>query len=163
MSFLDLDEKLVQILAAVELTVTPLTDFKDFDFPAVTVGIVEGGVGNSEHQEISRRLRERSQILVAWGDCAVFGGVNTLRNWIPTDEVMRYGYCETAGTVNSVLPVHEDLPALLDQVLPLDRLVAVDVYVPGCPPAPEAIGHTLTEILQGRMVVALPREKLHFD
>ena len=163
MSFLDLDEKLLQILAAVELTVTPITDFKDFDFPEVTVGIIEGGVGNIEHGEITHKLRERSQILVAWGDCAVFGGVNTLRNWIPKEEVMRYGYGETASTVNSVLPIHEDLPALLDQVLPVDRLVPVDVYVPGCPPAPETIAHSLSEILQGRMVVVLPREKLHFD
>ena len=85
MSFLDLDEKLVDILNKIDLTVTPITDFKDYEFPEVDVGIIEGGIGNQEALEIARHLRERSRILVAWGDCAVFGGINTLRNWIPKE------------------------------------------------------------------------------
>ena len=164
MSFLDLDEKLLEVLAAVELTVTPITDFKDFDFPKdLTVGIIEGGIGNTEQEEIAHKLREHAKILIAWGDCAVFGGVNTLRNWIPKDEMLRYGYIESASTVGGVLPIHEELPPLLDQVLPVDQVVPVDVYVPGCPPSPEAIAHALIEILQGRMPVVLPTQVMHFD
>ncbi|MBN1106408.1 MAG: NADP oxidoreductase [Deltaproteobacteria bacterium] len=162
MSFLDLDEDLLDILPLVELTVTPITDFKDYDFPEVEVGIIEGAIGNEEQMELAHRLRRQCKVLVAWGDCAVFGGVNTLRNWIPTEEVLRRGYVDTESTVEGVIPLHEDLPPLLDQVLPVNQVVTVDVYVPGCPPSPEAIAYTLTQILQGRLPV-LPAEMMHYD
>ncbi len=162
MSLLDLDESLVDILNQVELTVSPLTDIKDFAFHDIDVGIVEGGIGNIEHREVARKLRKHSKILAAWGDCAVFGGINTLRNGIPTAEVLKYGFIESQSTVDGRMPIHEELPALLDHVLPLDYVVPVDVYVPGCPPAPEALAYSLTEILAGRIPV-IPADMIHFD
>ena len=104
MSFLDLDEDLVSILSKVELTFSPITDFKDYAFPELDVGIIEGGIGNEEHLEVAHKLRKHCKILVAWGDCAVFGGVNTLRNWIPKAEVLRRGYVETESTVRRCDP-----------------------------------------------------------
>lgn len=162
MSFLDLDEDLADILSKVELTITPITDFKGFKFPKVDLGIVEGGIGNEEQLEIAHRLRNNCKILMAWGDCAVFGGINTLRNHIPVNEVLRRGFVETESTINGVIPIHEDLPPLLSKVLSVNQVVPVDVYIPGCPPSPEAIAYALKEILQGRLPV-LPSEMIHFD
>jgi NAD-reducing hydrogenase small subunit len=162
MSFLDLDEALVDILSKVELTVSPVTDFKDYAFPQIEVGIVEGGVGNEENREVIEHLRGRCRFLIACGDCAVFGGINTLRNWLPKDEILRCGYVETAGTVNGIIPTHEDIPQLLDKVLPVNAVVAVDGYIPGCPPAPEALADCLKELLAGRLPV-LPADMMHFD
>jgi len=66
MSFLDLDEALLDILSAVDLTVTPITDFKNYDFKQVDVGIIEGGIGNEEQVEIAEKLRKSCKILIAW-------------------------------------------------------------------------------------------------
>ena len=162
MSFLDMDENLLNIFSRVELTDSPIMDFKDFNFQDVSLGIIEGGIANEEQVEIAKKLREKSKILMGWGDCAVFGGINTLRNAFSTQEILQRGYIETESTVNGAIPVHESLPVLLEKALPVNRFVTVDVYVPGCPPSPDAIAYCLNEILQGRMPV-LPTDMMHFD
>ena len=84
MSFLDIDERIVQLLQRVRLTSTPITDLKHPDAEGVDVGILEGAVANSATEEVARRMRQRCKILIALGDCAVFGGVPTMRNAVST-------------------------------------------------------------------------------
>jgi NAD-reducing hydrogenase small subunit len=162
MSFLDLDEDLLGVLNAVELTVSPVTDFKNYDFGRVTLGIVEGAVANSEHLEIVEKLRRSCEVLMAWGDCAVFGGINRLRDNIAVADLLRIGFVETAGTVAGAPPADSKLPALLPRVKAVNEVVRVESYVPGCPPSPEAIAHAILEVLGGRPPI-LPRRLLQYD
>ena len=162
MSFLDLDEGLLDVLSAVDLTHTPITDFKDYDFPEAVLGIIEGAAGNEEQVEILHKMRAKCTLLMAWGDCAVFGGINAMRNHIDVETLLRRGYVETESTVDGVVPDDPELPRLLPKVLAVNEVVDIDVYVPGCPPSPEAIAYALQEILQGR-TPTLPADIMHFD
>jgi NAD-reducing hydrogenase small subunit len=164
MSFLDIDERIVNLLSQVELTASPVTDIKDI--PEVTLGIIDGGIGNEEELHIAQDLRSKCKILMVIGDCAVFGGINTMRNSLTVEEVLKGGYADgaTPTTVNpsGKLP-GENIPKLLQQANAVDRYVKVDVYVPGCPPDADAIYFALSEILAGRVPVKIPAAMTRYD
>jgi NAD-reducing hydrogenase small subunit len=78
MSFLDLDERLAELAGKVELLASPITDFKEFQEADIT--LVEGAVANVENLEQIRLVRDRTKILISFGDCAVTGNVTAMRN-----------------------------------------------------------------------------------
>jgi NAD-reducing hydrogenase small subunit len=149
MSLLDIDERIVTLLGLVTLTSTPITDLKHPAKSGVTVGILEGGVNNSTSEEVAKTMRERAKILIALGDCAVFGGVPTMRNAVGIDVALQRAYVETESTIDGKIPQHEDL-AVMQPCRALDQVVPVDVYLPGCPPSADTIFFALTELLAGR-------------
>lgn len=151
MSFLDIDERIVEFFKHVELTSSPITDLKHPPESGVDVGILTGGIGNLDEEEEAKLMRSRCKILIAMGDCAVTGGICTMRNFFDTQEVLRRAYIETESTVDGEIPQHEDLPPLTDKVVGVGDVVPVDIYLPGCPPSADAIWFVLTELLAGRM------------
>ena len=160
MSFLDLDEALIGLADAIEITTSPITDFKEFS--PVDVGIIEGAISNTHDEEVAKDLRANCKILMVWGDCACFGGICAMRNLFTKEEVLRRYYIETESTIDGKIPSSEDLPQLFEQVKPVNQVVKVDCYVPGCPPSAKAIHYALAELLEGRIPV-LPSEIMRFD
>lgn len=160
MSFLDIDEAIIELAKQVEFTRSPITDIKEFT--PVDVGIVEGAVSTTSDEEVLRKLRDNCKILMAWGDCACFGGICAMRNLFTKEDVLRRYYIETESTREGRIPSSEDIPSLFEQVRPLNQVVKVDCYVPGCPPDSKAIQYALSELLQGRIPV-LPSEMMRFD
>jgi NAD-reducing hydrogenase small subunit len=160
MSFLDIDEAIIDLANVVEFTRTPITDIKEF--PEVDVGIVEGSVGNTEEEETLKELRAHCKILMAWGDCACFGGVCAMRSSLDKEDVLKRAYIDTESTQDGKIPGPPGVPALLDQVKPVSHVVKVDCFVPGCPPEAKAILYGLNELLAGRIPV-LPSEMMRFD
>src|SRR5512141_2161527 len=79
MSFLDLNERLLDLAEAVDLVYSPSADVKEFP-KDVDVTLVEGAVANTDHLELAEKIRENSKIVVSFGDCAVTGNVTSLRN-----------------------------------------------------------------------------------
>jgi len=151
MSFLDIDEKIVELLQHIELSSSPLTDIKHPPKEGVDIGILTGGIGNEEAIAEAKLMRERCNLLIALGDCAVTGGICTMRNFFDKEEVLRRGYIETESTVAGEIPRHEDLTPLTDRVTGIDDVVTVDIYIPGCPPSADVIWYVLSELLAGRM------------
>lgn len=146
MSFLDLDERLIELGEHIELVYSPLVDFKEF--PAdVDVCLVEGAVSSEEDLHKIKILRQRSKILLAFGDCAVTTNVPGMRNAFGPAAVLSRGYLENA-TLNQAIP-DETIPRLLPKALPVHQVVHVDYFLPGCPPSADLIWQVVNELLAG--------------
>jgi NAD-reducing hydrogenase small subunit len=153
MSLLDMDERIVKIVELVDLRATPITDLKEPDASGVDVGILEGGINNTSNEEVAHRMRKRCKILVALGDCAVFGGVPAMRNFFTIEESLRRAYVETESTDSEgKIPDDPEL-AVPTRVRALSEVVPVDIFVPGCPPDADVIYFVLSELAQGRIPV----------
>ena len=143
MSFLDLDERLLDVAARAELVYSPLVDRKDYP-EGVDLCLVEGAVASDEDLEKIRLIRSRTRLLVAFGDCAVTANVPGLRNPYGPEPLLERAYVENVAE-NPGVP--QGVPRLLPQALPVHRVVDVDVFLPGCPPSADVIYETLLELL----------------
>jgi NAD-reducing hydrogenase small subunit len=68
MSFLDIDERLFELLEYIEFDRSPLTDIKEVS-PDCDIGIIEGGLCNAENVHVLREFRKNCKVLVAIGAC----------------------------------------------------------------------------------------------
>jgi NAD-reducing hydrogenase small subunit len=148
MSFLDLDERLLDLAELVDICYTPIADIKEFP-EEVDIALVEGAVANEDHLRDLKLIRERTRILVAFGDCAITGNVTAMRNLFSVDHVLQRAYSE--ATVVSGLPFGNGIvPKLLDRVLRVPDVVTVDHFLPGCPPSAGVIHDFLLSLLSGK-------------
>jgi len=148
MSFLDQDEKLVDLAKKITLVYSPIADVKEFP-ENVDVTLIEGAVANEEQLHMLKTVRERTKILISLGDCAVTGNVTALRNsWTDSDHAVLERAYKDPADLNAAIP--NAVPKLLIKARPLHEVVKVDYFIPGCPPSADIINYVLTELLAGR-------------
>lgn len=156
MSFLDIDERLLELADSIDLVYSPLVDHKQFP-EYVDMTLVEGSVSSSDDLAKIKKVRAHTGTLIALGDCAVTGNVPALRNSLGAEAVLRRANLDD-GLLNPTLP-GSDIPRLLTKVLPVQAAVPVDVFIPGCPPSAETILYVITELLAGRTPDISPRTR----
>ena len=147
MSFLDLDERLLDLTSQMDLVYSPLVDHKDFP-DQVDVTLVEGSVSSEGDLEKILKVRAHTKLLVSLGDCAVTGNLPSMRNPFGVDAVLQRAYLDPT-LFQPVIP-DQVVPKLLDVVRPVHAVVKVDLFVPGCPPSADTIYYFLSEVLAGR-------------
>lgn len=149
MSFLDLDEVLIDISDKIDLVYSPIADVKEFP-ENVDVTLVEGAICNEDNLELIHTVRERTKVLVSFGDCAVTGNVPAMRNPLGApDSILQQIYVEAADLHGQHITDNSVCPRLLRTVTPVHSAVPVDVYLPGCPPSPEVIAEAMMALLSG--------------
>lgn len=161
-SFLDIDERLFDLVELVTFDRSPLTDIKHCG--PCDIGLIEGGVCNAENIHVLREFRENCTVLVAIGACAINGGLPAQRNHLDLEDVL-IGVYRTGHALDrehAQVPNDVELPLLLDKVRPIREVVHVDYFLDGCPPSGDAIWKFLTDLLAGE-TPSLPYPLRHFD
>lgn len=160
MSILDIDERLFELLEHVEFDRSPINDIKQVG--PCDLGLIEGGLCNSENVEVLRAFRKQCRILVSVGACAINGGLPAQRNPIPLSVILDEIYLGEAGLAHGVIPNDPELPLPLNKVHPLHEVVKIDYFLPGCPPSAELIWTFLSDLIAGREPEFGPKS-LHYD
>ncbi|MHB1460314.1 MAG: NADH-quinone oxidoreductase subunit B family protein [Armatimonadota bacterium] len=148
MSFLDIDERLLEIAPLIDLVYSPLVDIKEYP-DEVDVCLVEGAISSDEDEEKIKKIRAHTKIVISYGDCAVTSNIPGMRNSFKIEELMSRAYIENAIAQQQI--PGERIPHLLPHCRPVGEVVKVDFHLPGCPPPADLIFHVLSELLAGRI------------
>jgi NAD-reducing hydrogenase small subunit len=163
MSFLDMDEFLIDLAEKVDIVFSPIVDVKEYP-EGVDVCLVEGAVCNRDNLEQLLKIRQRTKVIISFGDCAVTGNVSAIRNQLGlsnAENVLQCAYIDNAP--DNVRLAHKDgiLPELLAHVRPVHEVVPVEAYLPGCPPSATRI-RAIVENALAALPLALKGEQLRF-
>lgn len=161
MSLIDIDERILDLIELIEFDKSPINDIKTFTRP-VDIGIVEGGISNSENAEFLHLFRKNCKILIAVGECALTGGIPKMRNVVPLKECFEEAYLNGPSVVDGVIPNDPELPVIFDKVYPCHEVVKIDYFLPGCPPSADVFWAALTALLNGQEP-SLPYECVKYD
>ena len=171
-SVLDVHEKLFDVVAAADLVFWPIaldTKYKDVEnMPdgSIDITLFNGAIRNSENELMAVMLRQKSKLLVAYGSCSHLGGIPGLGNMSSRAGIFRRVYEESESTENpdkiyprpeyTIPQGHLELPRFYNDVLPLNKVVCVDYYIPGCPPQTERLLEVFKAVASG---AALPAKE----
>ncbi len=150
MSFLDMDERLIELADKISLVYSPFMDAKEFPV-SVDITLVEGAVANDEQVELAKIIRRSSRIVVSFGDCAVTGNVTAMRNPHSLQSVLERSYVELADLNPQVPREHNTIAELMVTAKPLHEIIHVDAFIHGCPPTADQIWFAMNELLQNRL------------
>ena len=173
-SLLEIGPHLLELVAGADVVFWPCAaDFKYHHVVGYPDGYIDlclfnGSVRNSEQERLARLLRQKSKTLVAYGACAISGGIPALANLATPDEVFARSYtdCPSVDNPDGVLPQPEtdspvgelEIPHFYPQVLRLSDVVEVDYLIPGCPPQATRVWEVCQAFLSGSLPARAPAQ-----
>ncbi|OGW33136.1 MAG: oxidoreductase [Nitrospirae bacterium GWC2_42_7] len=165
-ALVNLNEKILDLDAAFDIVFCPcLLDTKKKDIEAlpdedITITFFNGAIRTEENKEMAHLMRRKSKLLIAFGSCAHEGCIPGLSNLSTAKEHFKAIYIDNQSVDNpaGILPQPETkmpegtlhLPRFFERVKPLSQEVAVDYFIPGCPPEPHQIWSVIDSVIQGR-------------
>lgn len=107
------------------------------------IAFIEGSIGRAEDATRLKGIRKKAKLLVAFGSCACFGGVNRLRN----------RFDDHMFPVHEVYGNHRIDSSLVRSV---KEVVHVDLEIPGCPVSKTELERIVLHLALGK---SLPDQK----
>ena len=165
-AIVDLHEDILKVAELVDIVFWPCAmDFKYKDVRKmrkndITVSFINGAIRTDEQVEMSKLLREKSQLIVAFGACSHLGGIPGLANFWDRESIFETSYGDSCPSIynpehltpQKLTKVPEGelrLPGFHNTVKCLDQVIDVDYYLPGCSPAPYLTMNAIETILSG--------------
>jgi F420-non-reducing hydrogenase small subunit len=162
-SVIDMAEDLLTIRERVDFVFWPVAidtkyaDVKEMIDGDIDVCLINGSVRMSEQEDMANLLRKKSKIIIAHGACAYIGGFYGLAQFFTKEECLDRAYTQVPSVNNPRRSLPEvyskdgafefELSEFFDEVKPLNQVIDVDYYIPGCPPNPVFISKALLSIL----------------
>lgn len=155
---LNTHEKILDVDANFEVVFWPVAmdakykDVEAMEDGSILVTFFNGGMRNDENERLAKLLRQKSKILVSFGSCACEGCIPGLANLSSVGEIVHTAFNTiTTDNPNEIYPrtifdVSEGelhIPKIEPILRPLDQVVDVDYYMPGCPPE----SHQIAEVI----------------
>lgn len=160
---LNIHEKILEVDANFDVVFWPVAmdakykDVEALDDGAILLTLFNGSIRNDENEHLARLLRRKSQILVAFGSCAMEGCIPGLANLSTPQEIFAAAF-DSVSTDNpgGIRPnYHTDvpegtlhIPVFYPVLKTLDQVVDVDYYMPGCPPESHQIAAVIDLVIK---------------
>ena len=107
------------------------------------IALVEGSITRQDEVERLKAIRAQAKVLVAYGTCACFGGMNAQKNKFDKEECIRTVYGDKE--IDTMQESHK-----------ISDFVKVDYSIPGCPVNKEEVERIVVSIAT-RSPISLPK------
>jgi F420-non-reducing hydrogenase small subunit len=163
-SVLDMGEDILKVKELADIVFWPVAidtkykDIKEMNDGEITACFINGSIRMDEQEHMAKLLRKKSKLIIAHGACAHIGGVYGLSNFYTREECLYRSYKEVPSVNNpeGIMPqtqsmdgkIKLELSGFHDLVKPLNQVIEVDYYIPGCPPNPKYVLEGILSVVQ---------------
>ncbi|MBI2128851.1 oxidoreductase [Candidatus Woesearchaeota archaeon] len=135
-NILNLEHNLIELMKIVNIANFELIKKKNEEGP-FDVALIEGCITTEEEQQQAVKIREKSKFIIAFGTCATYGGVPTIRNFLDLHDQVE------------ALPPN---PLFLKQIAArgIDAFIKVDYFMRGCPIDKKEFINVMKDLVVGK-------------